>query len=329
MSSSKSTLHYLDRFTTMTIRSSWISLPLLCMAFAIAPVRGQSPNEPLPERPAADAPASLGRTIQVDTAQVVSLHKIQVAAQSDGLIQELLVDEGHEVKKGDTLLVIDNRLAIAELGVATKEAEAAAKQAAQTAEVEYAETASAVADAEYAEIYALHQKGAAAYSEARRKQLEKDRARLGIDVANVKHEQEILAAQVAQEKVSAAEVRLGLFKVIAPYDGIIVQRLRDQGEWIRAGEPVLRLVHMHEMKVETLVEVRGIAINRLQGAPMRVTVKLDPQTNATYTPVVEFVSPEIEAHRVRISARIQNEMLGGVWLLRDGMTASIEIQLPE
>lgn len=282
----------------------------------------QSPGSPSVESQLSRGP------IRVDSAQVVSAHKIQVAAQADGIIDQLLADEGHTVKKGDTLLVIDNRVASAELSVSQKELEAAEKQSKQTAEVEYAVKASEVSDAEYEDIYKLYNQGSATYSEARRKQLEKERARLGIDVAKVKHEQEVLAAEVSREKVKATQVKLDLYKVIAPFDGIIVQRLRDQGEWIRSGEPILRLVHLNEMKVETFVPIDGISVADLQGAPMRVSVRINSKDVATYDTVVEFVSPEIESRKVRVSTRIQNQQVGGSWLLRDGMLASVEISFP-
>ncbi len=259
-------------------------------------------------------------------AQVFSLHKIQVAAQADGIVDQLLADEGHTVKKGDTLLIIDNRVAAAELNVAKKEWEAAAKQAKQTAEVEYAKKAAEVSDAEYEESYLLYNQGSETYSAARRKQLEKERARLGIDVAKVKHEQEILVADVNEEKVKASQIKLDLYKVIAPYDGVIVERLRDQGEWIRSGEPVLRLMHMNEMKVEAMVPIEGISIAELQGAPINIQVQISPQDVATFADSrVEIVSPEISMGQVRVSTRIQNQLLGGVWLLRDGMNAKVVI----
>ncbi len=268
-------------------------------------------------------------TITVDNAQIVSVHKIQVAAQADGIIAELLADEGRTVKKGDSLLIIDDRVARAEVAVAKKEFEAAEKQAKQTAEVEYAKKASEVSDAEYSDIFRLYNQGSATYSEARRKQLEKERARLGIDVAQVKHEQEILTAEVNDEKVKAAEVRLELYKVLAPYDGVVVQRLRDQGEWIRSGEPILRLVHLNEMKVEAFVPTDGINVAQLEGATMKIAVRISSQNVANYDAKVEYVSPEIESRNIRVSTRIQNQMLGGAWLLRDGMIASIEITVAQ
>ncbi len=96
--------------------------------------------------------------------------------------------------------------------------------------------------------FALLSKNSASRQEARRKLLEFEKAREGIKVAEVDHTKDILAAAVAKEKVAAANVQLTLRRVVSPYDGVIVERLRDQGEWVKAGEPILRLVHMKEMK---------------------------------------------------------------------------------
>ena len=295
-------------------------------AFSQPPAEG---SVGLPTASPARGEGSVGRNpIRVDGAQVFGAHKIEVAAQADGIIDHLLADEGHTVKKGDTLLSIDNRVALAELAVAQKELEAAQKQAEQTAEVDYAKKAAEVSDAEYEDIFTLYNKGSATYSEARRKELEKQRARSGIDVASVKHEQEILAAEVNKEKVKASQVKLDLYKVIAPFDGVVFLRLRDQGEWIRSGEPILKLVHLNEMKVQLFVPIEGISVAELQGAPMRVSVRINAKDVAAYDTHVEFVSPEIDSRKVRVTTRIQNQQLGGAWLLRDGMTASVEIDVP-
>ncbi len=300
-----------------------VLLGLLVLLVASTSAYSQAPAFPAPSLSTGN-----GRAIRVDNAQVVSLHKVPISAQADGLISQLLADEGRTVKQGDTLLIIDNRVAKAELEVAKTELEAAKKQAEQTAEVEYAETASKVSDAEYEDAYDLYQRGSGTYSEARRKKLEKDRARLGIDVAKVKHEQEILAAKVSEEKVKAAEVKLSLYEVVAPYDGVIVQRLHDAGEWIRSGEPILRMVHLNELKVQAFVPIDGISVSALQGAPMKVAVRLSEKDVASYDTQVEIVSAEIESRTVRVSARIQNQQVGEAWLLRDGMVAAIEITVP-
>ncbi len=271
---------------------------------------------------------TFGNMISVRNASVLCVHKVQVSAQADGLIRELKADEGSIVQKGDVLLVIDARVAEAELEVAKKELEAAKKTAEQTAEVDYAKKAAEVSREEYDAEKELYQKGATTYSVLKRKRLEAERAIFGIDVAEVEHENNGLAADVANEKVRAAQVRLELYQVVAPYDGVIVERLRDQGEWTRSGDPVMRLVSMNEMKVEAFVPVEGLSLSQLINAPMKITVQVSADQNYSYDTSVDFVSPEIEAGLVRVSGKVPNNRLGdGPWILRDGMSAQIQIQL--
>ncbi|MCA9193166.1 MAG: HlyD family efflux transporter periplasmic adaptor subunit [Planctomycetales bacterium] len=270
-----------------------------------------------------------GSMIVINDCQVKLLHQpAQIAAQADGLVKELLVSEGSRVNENDQLLVIDDRVAAAEVAVAAKELEAAEKQASQTAHVQYAEKAAEVADAEYADAYDVYHSGAGNFTEARRKKLEAEKARLGIDVSIVEHEKEVLARDVAKEKLNAAKIKLDLYKVLAPRRGIIVEQIRDQGEWIRAGEPVLKLAYMDEMRVEALVPVDGISVANLQGAPMKITIPANLPQNIVFESKVEFVSPIIEFRNVRVWAKVPNTELGGQWILRDGMKATVEIPIP-
>lgn len=68
-----------------------------------------------------------------------------------------------------------------------------------------------------------------------------------------------------------------------------MQRLHDSGEWIRSGEPILRMVHLNELKVEAYVPIDGISVAALQGTPMKVAVRLSEKDVASYETQVEFV----------------------------------------
>ena len=126
------------------------------------------------------------------------------------------LEEGAAVEKGQLVLTIDERTAMAELAVAEKEAEAAAAQASQDANLRFSKKASQVSDAEYLESKELYERNSASLTETRRKQLEAEKAHLGIEVAEVDHAKDILAHHVAKEKVSAAKVQVELRKVVAP-----------------------------------------------------------------------------------------------------------------
>ncbi|GIX00589.1 MAG: hypothetical protein KatS3mg111_3921 [Pirellulaceae bacterium] len=266
--------------------------------------------------------------IRLDSASIKFIHSIQVAAQADGLIEEILVEEGDSVGEGDILLRIDSRVALAELQVAEKEAQAAREKASQTANIDYAKAASALAEEELESEQRLWEQNSTTWSSVRRKTLERDRARFSVDVATVEHNQDVLAAAIAEEKVKAAQIRLELYSVKAPFDGVVAERLRDRGEWIRSGDPILRLVHMNTVKVEGMVDVKSVALSALQGAPMLVRVHINPEQIVEFETNIDFVAPEIRVGRVRVAGRVQNRQLNGQWLLREGMSAECFVRLP-
>lgn len=292
------------------------------------PANGAPGNSVPASQPAASGaqPALQGNSIVNVEAHVRAIHDIKLAAQADGILQELLFDEGAAIEKGQHVLTVDERTAQAEVAVAQKEFEAATAQASQDANVRFSKKVAEVSEIEYNEIYALLSKNSASRQEARRKLLEYEKAREGIKVAEVDHTKDILAAAVAKEKVAAANVQLTLRKVVSPYDGIIVERLRDQGEWVKAGEPILRLVHMKEVKIEVLAPVRNSDVGRLQGAEMTIHVPIHGR-DWNYTTKVEFVSPTVEMSTCRIWAKVPNTLNGGNWVLRDGMQAFVDIKL--
>lgn len=277
-------------------------------------------------QPAQREPAIVGNTITGIKAFIRCIHDIRLAAQADGLLQELLVEEGASVEQGQIVMTVDERTAMAELAVARKEAEAAAAQAGQDANLRFSRKVAEVSDAEYEEVLELYKRHSASKQETRRKFLEAEKGRLGIEVAEVDHSKDELAAQVAREKVAAAEVQLNLRKVISPYDGIVVERLRDQGEWVKAGEPILRLVHLKEMRVEANVPVKGASVALLQNAQIKLHINING-TDWTHDAKVEFVSPVVEMDTCRVWARVPNETVGSAWLLRDGMNATVDLTL--
>ncbi|MGN6134465.1 MAG: hypothetical protein ACTHOU_08175, partial [Aureliella sp.] len=94
----------------------------------------------------------------------------------------------------------------------------------------------------------------------------------------------------------------------------------------KAGEPILRLVHLKEMRVEANVPVRGSSVALLQNALLRLHVTMNGE-DFTFDSKIEYVSPVIEMNTCRIWARIPNQMVGGGWMLRDGMEATVDIYL--
>ena len=265
---------------------------------------------------------SLGHVISARSGLITCIHKPQIAALTDGLIQEILVEEGSIVSKGDPILIIDSRVAQAELEVAQKQLETARIIAAQEANLLFSEAARELAFEEFQNERELFRKGSTTENALKRKQLEAQKTKFSVDMALDERKKYELEAAIAEQQVHASQVKLGLSKVLAPFDGIIVERKRDLGEWIRAGEPVVRLLHMDEMRVEALVPLQGVSLQSLEGAEMLIRAAQGPfEAKAR----VEFVSPELDIDSVRVTTRVLNQQVGGSWLLRDGMKADVQI----
>ncbi len=268
--------------------------------------------------------------IVADVATIKAIHKIKLSATADGMIEKLNVDEGSVVKKGDAMLVIDSRVANADLEVAKQQLAAAVILEKQTANLDFSQKSYDLARDRYNSNLELYKKGSAGYSETRQMKLEAEKAGFSIDMALDEQKKNQLDRKIADEQLRASKIKLEMHTLKAPFDGEIIERIRDYGEWVRAGEPVFRFIHLNEMKVECYVPLSGVSPNELRNAEMKISVRMSQINQFATEAKVSFVSPEIESGKVKVTARLPNQKdLDGHWLLSDGMTANVVIVLAE
>lgn len=179
------------------------------------------------------------------TGTVTSPRRARLSSRTEGLVEELAVDAGSAVRKGDVLMTLDTRLA----GITLELVEAEIAQA----EVEVAE-AKRRAD----EVEELAKTGGFARSEA-----ESRIAEVRIAEANLKR------LQVKREE--QAEV-IERHRLVAPFDGVISRKVAEAGEWVTTGTPVVELVEIERLRFDLQVPQEYLA--RVRGAES-VVVTLD------------------------------------------------------
>lgn len=254
---------------------------------------------------AANAPPEQSKTrVQIEQAQQgkITLSKVYLgevrpkqeatlAAGASGEIEQLTVREGAQVKKGDALVVIDTALVSAEIIEA---------QAARERLTEEREQALREAD----RIESLGPE-VMPQIEAER---ERSRARA-------------LAASISSQDaiIRRARARRAQHKVTAPFDGVITDRLRDPGDWVGPGTPVMRLVD--PANVEVFVPLP---------APMAEEIKTGKEVtiigrNAQITGEVVGIIPELEPTTRTLTLRVAPKE-PAAWLL-PGDAVDIEILL--
>ena len=182
-------------------------------------------------------PAEEKQTVQMlaVTGTLRAARRAEVAAREAAAVESVAVDEGDLVKTGAVLLTLDGRRVAAQL------AEGEAALTAARAELVQRETENQRATKDEEMMAGLWDQQAVA-----------ERAYLdSVSAAKVASARE----DASRESIAAAQKRLELLKVRqtdlevkAPFDGRVVARHAELGEWLREGDPVVTLVSTGEVE---------------------------------------------------------------------------------
>jgi multidrug resistance efflux pump len=260
------------------------------------------------------------------------VNDIKVVAQTDGIILDILVDEGSLVAKDTTMIQIDNRLANAEKEVAVKELESAKLKADDDSQIRFSAASYEVASSVFNRSQELYVKGVEPRDDWEKKQLEKIKAGFQIDVS--KREQMInqAAVGVSTAKLNASLVQLELRTIKAPFSGVVASMQKERYDWVKAGEEVLRLVSLEKFRVKGTVRITD-SPNALEGAKARVLIPVGAGKVEQIDGIVGFVSPESQGTGARndgtqdytVWVEIPNRQVDGKYLFRGTMDAVVEI----
>lgn len=268
--------------------------------------------------------AMAAEAIPVESVLIRLIEEVEVPAQEEGLLVEVMVKEGDHVKRGDVLARLDDETAKVALDRASTEVAIAERKAGNDVSVRFAKKATEVAQAELARAKESIQKYPKSVSntEIDKLILTVDRSRLEIEQAEHLLTVEKLTQQLKQQEREAARLLLERRKMISPIDGVVVEVNARVGEWMEPGEKVLRVLRMDRLRAEGFIATNQLP-ESLVGAPARVTVDLPGRKDHTVMGEVVFVSPEIDPvnGQVRVWVEIENPGL----LLRPGLHAKMEI----
>jgi multidrug resistance efflux pump len=254
---------------------------------------------------------------------------VRVVAQAEGVIREFLVDEGSIIERDKVMVEIDNRLAMAEQQVSLKELESAQLKADDESQIRFAEAAEKVAAADYKRTEDLFKREVANIDEYERKQLEWQKAKLSIDVSKREKKINEAAVSVSEAKYNASGVQLELRTIRAPFTGIVAKTEKENFEWVKAGDEILRLVSLEKFRVRGRVQIDD-SPNILERAPAKVFVQVQPGQVETVDGIVGFVEPETSVavdgkNEYGVWVEIDNRIVNGQYLFRGKMNATVEI----
>ncbi|MEZ6058230.1 MAG: efflux RND transporter periplasmic adaptor subunit [Planctomycetaceae bacterium] len=264
--------------------------------------------------PGDDSPSTaVLREIVLPKCQIKVVDRTMVAAERDGVIDDLPVRVGDKVTRGTLLVELRHEIATA----VTTLAEA---RAGNDVNVRFADEVLKTAKEEYETALSLQSQGAITEQNVRQRRMEYERSRLSLEQAQF--EQTIRNLESKQ-----AEAELRAYRVLAPFSGTIRQVMKTPGESLRDGESVLELVGTDRVHVEgygTLDELWGLApgsevMVQLDVPELASTGALEEKFTGKLIHVDDVVQPV--SGKVRVVAEVQNRNN----ILRDGLRATMTI----
>ena len=168
---------------------------------------------------------------------------VSLASRVNATVVEVLVDVGHSVRKGQLLVTLDDRESSARLAAVQGQQSAVARN------IESARATVAKAQAELELAQSKQRRDAELQKQGFVSQAVVDGstaalrgARAGVDAARASlAAREADATTVAQE-ARAAGVSLTYTRLLAPIDGMVIQRQAEPGSTVLTGSPILKLV---------------------------------------------------------------------------------------
>jgi HlyD family secretion protein len=139
--------------------------------------------------------------------------------------------------------------------------------------------------------------------------------------------------QQAQQALDIAETRLGYATIVSPFDGLVLSKSIEPGEYVSAGTPIVTIGQMNNVWLRAYIDETDLGrVHVGQSAKVRT----DSYPNKTYPGQISFISSEseftpktvqTEKERVKLVYRIKIDISNPEMQLKPGMPADAEIAL--
>lgn len=202
-----------------------------------------------------------------------------ISPKIQGRIAEVFVDQGSVVKTGQLLVRLDDddlaqQVRMANAGISSAEATLGRFRA----EISQAKSTFAKTEADLGRTQKLIDSNSVSQSEFDQTKEAFELARSGL----LRAEANLLEAEqkvtLNRETLKFQEARLADAKLLAPFDGLVIERERDAGAIVVPGSPILQLISLDELWISAWVdETEMDQLNALQ--PAKIVFRSQPSTS--------------------------------------------------
>jgi macrolide-specific efflux system membrane fusion protein len=266
----------------------------------------------------------------IPNCQIEFEDEAEVPAQEAGVLMELPVKEGDQVRIGDLLAKIDDSLPRMEAVVAENKWKVDDVKAKNEANINFAKAAAAVAESVCMRDKKSNERMAGSVTDAdvETHKLDHIKAVLQIEVSEMEKTIAKYSCNVSKSEWDAANEKIERRRIKSPLDGQVQKISRHLGEWVMAGDTVLKVVRINKLRTDGYLKISEFAPEEIINRPVTIKIELARGRSSSFEGKIVFVDPiVVNGNEYLVRAEIQNREENGQWLLRAGMNAEMTIHL--
>ncbi|MEX0824766.1 MAG: HlyD family efflux transporter periplasmic adaptor subunit [Pirellulaceae bacterium] len=265
--------------------------------------------------------------VVVEDCVVRFAQEIDVPALEAGAVAELRVRQNQEVRRGELLARQDPSSLLIRKRSAQLQRRVAEEQLGDDLDLQYAQAARAEASAELEANRNVYNdaNGAVPLSLLRKLRLAVERTDLEVARAEKQRRLAQIEVDLRSADLDLIENQLGRLQIESPVAGIVLESYAEAGEWVAAGEPVVRVARLDRVHVHALTSTDQLDPKRCTNQVVTVTWSENGQRRVLRGRVTSF-DPELLANgRYRLHAEIDNTRDGAHWRLLPGTEVQMKV----
>ena len=267
--------------------------------------------------------------------------RVEVGAQMNGIVTEVLVDEGQNVRAGQELVHLDPRevkASVVQAQGALAQAEARIRQlndfTLPAAKAALAQAQASLVDAQntFDRTSSLFKSGFSPNSALDDAQKNLDIAKAQVRNADLQvftaspggSDYVVAETQINQARamLDAAQSRLAYTTITAPRDGILMGRSIEKGSVVQSGKALFVLAPNGINQLVITIDEKNLGLIRIGETAL---ASADAYPDQKFTAKVSYINPSVDITRASIEVKL--DVLNAPAFLRQDMTVSVDIEV--
>lgn len=266
--------------------------------------------------------------VVIENAFAQLIDDVEIPAEETGKLTDIYIERGDTVAENNIVAKIDSLRAQRIFDEAQLKFNQASLRAKDPTAVRAAKSKLKLAAEEFDDTKRLFQLGSKSKTLYMRAEYSRDIAMLEVMAAENENALAIIESKTQNVAVNAAKDSLARHELKSSLDGIVFEVLKDKGEWVQAGEPVVRVARMDKLRIQGSVDSKMYNPPQIDGCRVTAKVNLAGGRVEEFTGKVTFVSSEYFGDTFHIDAVIENRKYttnDKHWILRAGADLSVTI----